>query len=249
MKKKWIIPGVVLVVLLGGTLGWHFVSTTKESKSVAANHESPIPAQSVPPVVEPSGFTPDKFAQLQTIDQETLRDFVQKVRRLGDPQVTPADCSLLTLGDTHYAITSFWDKDYIRDPNIWKAPASDNLWDPKLKADIVKPGVWMIAMLTESKETNLPGAALRWGTPPATLAPPPVSQTEPIAQACNSGWNELLKQNYSFFSFEKATAVQNKLQLHFTVVKVDRPQKVVVTVPIDGTYKSWSLGKISIQAE
>ncbi|SPF46298.1 conserved hypothetical protein [Candidatus Desulfosporosinus infrequens] len=251
MKKKWIIPVILVVLLGGGAIRWHFVSAKKESKSVvAAKHENQTPEQSAPLVEkQPLGFTPDTFAQLQTIDQETIRDLVQKVRRLGDPQVTPADCSLLTLEDAHYALTSFWDPDYIRDPNVWKAPVADNLWDPSLKADIAKPGAWMVAMLTESKESDMSGVALRWGAPPTTLTPPPVTQSEPIAQACNLGWNEILKQNYSFFSFVKVTAVQNKLQLHFTIVKVDKPQKVVVTVPINGTYKSWSLGKTSIQDE
>ena len=250
MKKKWIIPILLVVLLVGAVLSWHFVSAKKESMPVAANHENQTPQQSASGVEQqPSGFTQNTFAQLQTIDQETIRDLVQKVRRLGDPQVTPADCSLLTLEDAHYAITSFWDPDYIRDPNVWKAPVADNLWDPTLKADIAKPGAWMVAMLTESKESNMSGVVLRWGAPPATLAPPPVTQTEPIAQACNLAWNELLKQKYQFFSFVKATAVQNKLQLHFTVVKADKPQKVVVTVPIKGTYKSWSLGTLSIQAE
>jgi hypothetical protein len=250
MKKKWIFS-VILIALFAGIIRWHFVSTKKESKPiVATNHENQTPQQSAPLVEKQSlVFTPDTFSQLKTIDQETIRDLVQQVRRLGDPQVTPADCSLLTLEDAHYAITSFWDPDYIRDPNVWKAPVADNLWNPSLKADIAKHGAWMVAMLTESKESDMSGVALRWGAPPTTLAPPPVTQAEPIAQACNLGWNELLKQNYSFFSFVKATAVQNKLQLHFTIVKVDKPQKLVITVPINGTYKSWTLGKITIQDE
>lgn len=249
MKKMWLIIGIC-VVLIVGFVSWHYMKAKPESKPAAAVKQAvQIPQENAKPKGTKSGFTQDTFAKLQATDQEAIRNLVHEVRRLGDPQATPTDCSLLTIGDVHYVITSFWDPDYIRDPSVWKAPADDNLWDPKLKEDILNPGAWMIAMLTESKECNWPGVALRWAAPPANLAPPPVSQTEPIAQAANAGWNEILKQKYQFFSFVKVTAVENKLQLHFTVVKVDKPQKVVVTVPINGTYKAWSLGAVSIQDE
>lgn len=252
MNKKWMIPVVSLVLLSGIAISWYFTSDNSESKPmVTINHEDPTFNPSARPVEQQqqTSFTPDTFAQLQTIDQETIRDFVQKVRRLGAPQVTPADCSLLALEDAHFAITSFWDPAYIRNASFYETTMTNTLWDPLLKADITKPGAWMVAMLTESKESNWQGVVLRWDAPPSTLISPPVSLPEPIAQACNSGWNELLKQNYPFFSFVKATATQNILQLHFTVVKTDKPQTVVVDVPINGTYKSWSLGNISIRNE
>lgn len=250
MKKRMI--AIIVVVLVAGIfIGWHFIDADSDSRQMAAvNYEDEIPKRSDPPKEQQaSGFSPEAFEQLQEIDQETIRELVQKVRRLGNPQATPSDCSLLVLEDAHFAITSFWDPDYIRDASAWKNIVSDNLWDPSIKTDITKPGAWMVAMLTKSSESNWQGVVLRWDAPPAKLTSPPVSLPEPIAQACNSGWNELLKQNYSFFSFVKATSVQNKLQLHFTVVKKDKPQRVIVTVPINGTYKSWSLGDISIQDE
>lgn len=249
MKRMWLIP-VISVVLFGGFVGWHYMKAKKVNKPAAVVQQKiQTPQKGAQSKEAQSGFTQNTFAQLQASDQETVRDLVQGVRRLGDPQATPADSSLLKIGDVHYAITSFWDPDYIRDPSVWKAPADDNLWDPQLKADILNPGAWMIAMVTENKKIDLYGVVLRWAAPPANLAPPPVSQTDPVAQALNAGWNEILKQKYPFFSFMKATAVDNKLELHFTVVKVDKPQKVVVTVPINGTDTSWSLGKVSIQDE
>ncbi|MCB8818621.1 hypothetical protein [Desulfosporosinus shakirovi] len=250
MRKKWI-PLILMVIIAGAAISGYFNSPKRGGASVVpADVAGQAPQQSYPPTEQQSSaFSPDTFEHLQAIDQETIRDLVQKVRRLGNPYVTPADCSLLTMEDAHFAVTSFWDPDYIRKSDAWKTSVSDNLWDPSLKGDITKPGAWMVAMLTKSDESDWQDVVLRWDAPPSRLIPPPVSLPEPIAQACNSGWNELLKQNYLFFSFVKATASQNTLQLHFTVVKTDKPQKVVVSVPINGTYKSWSFGNISIQDE
>jgi hypothetical protein len=252
MNKKWLVSIVSIVIITGGALGWHYTHVKKEAKPavLTTKKETSKPQPIAQPAEQaPSGFTQDTFTQLQAMDQETIRDLVQKVRKLGDPQATPKDCTLLTLGDAHFAITSFWDADYYRDQSIWKAPAQDNLWSPEQKKDISRPGAWMIALLTKNAKVSLPDVVLRWAAPPGNMIPPAVSPTEPIAQACNAGWNEILKQKYSFFSFVKATAVQNTLQLHFTVVKVDKPQNVKVTVPINGTIDAWSLGTISIQEE
>lgn len=251
MSKKFIVSIVSVFLLIVVVLSWHFVNLKHNAKPAVTTNQTKTKVQpSVQPSKQPAtGFTQTTFAKLQTLDQETIRDLVKQARKLGDPQATPEQCSLLTVGNVHYAITSFWDPSFYRDPTIWKAPTQDNLWNPNLKKDISEPGAWMIALLTESSKTTLPDVALRWAAPPANLAPPPVSQTEPVAQACNAGWNEILKQKYAFFTFVKATAVGNNLQMHFTVVKVDKPQKVMVTVPINGTFNAWSLGAITIQNE
>ncbi|AFM40474.1 hypothetical protein Desaci_1458 [Desulfosporosinus acidiphilus SJ4] len=251
MSKKWLISGASVFMILLIALGWHYISTKKESKPVpVAKQETPKPQPTAQPSKQaPSGFTPKTFTQLHTMDQETIRDLIQQVRKLGDPQATPEACSLLTIGDTHYALTSFWDPNYYRDPSIWKATEQNNLWSPELKKDLSKPGAWMVALLTKDPKSPFPDVALRWAAPPDTMTPPAVSQTEPVAQACNAGWNEILKQKYAFFSFVKATADQTTLQLHFTVVKTDKPQNVRVTVPINGSLNNWSLGAITLQDE
>ncbi|WP_088186415.1 hypothetical protein [Desulfosporosinus sp. FKA] len=251
MSKKWLIFGASVLMILLIAWGWHDIRTKKEAKPVPVTKQETSKPQPMTQTSKQtsSEFTPETFSQLQTTDQETISDLVQQVRKLGDPQATPEACSLLTIGDAHYALTSFWDPTYYRDPSIWKATEQNNLWSPELKQDLSKPGAWMIALLTKDPKSSFPDVALRWAAPPGMMAPPAVSQTEPIAQACNAGWNEMLKQKYAFFSFVKVTAAQNTLQLHFTVVKTNTPQNMRVTVPIKGSLSKWSLGTITIQDE
>jgi len=195
------------------------------------------------------GITPENFATLPSQDQENIRQLVQDVRRYGTPNITPEDCSIITIGAIRFSITSYWDKDYTRDPNIWNAPEEVDLWNPNIKSDVLSPGSWMIAYLSTDKKARWPNSLIRWASPPSTVPPPAIPIEDPIGQAANTAWNAILEQNYELFSFVKVTSYENVLQLHFTVVVNNHTEKRVASVPIEGPYDLYTLGPVTIHAE
>ncbi|WP_434510053.1 hypothetical protein [Desulfitobacterium sp. AusDCA] len=250
-RTKWILSGLVALLIIGGIIFGLHLSSKKASppaQSTASEKQQAVEKPSAP-TTQSSTITQDSFSSLPDQDQANLRELVNNVRLYGSSKITPADCSILSIGSVHYAITSYWDKDYTRDSKVWQTPDKDNLWDPNLKKDVQNPGAWMIAYLSTDKSVKWSGTFLRWAAPPSTLTPPDVPQNDPIAQAANTAWKEVLTKKYAHFSFVKATAHDNVLQLHFSVVVNDKPQKVVVSVPIDGTYSSFTPGQVTVKSE
>lgn len=250
-RTKRLLICFIVILLIGGITFGLRLSSIKVSSSTqpSSSEKQQTVEKTAAPTPSASTITQDSFSSLPNQDQANLRGLVDNVRLYGSSKITPADCSILSLGSVHYAITSYWDKDYTRDPEVWQTPEKDNLWDPSLKKDVLNPGAWMIAYLSTDKSVKWSGTFLRWAAPPSTLTPPEVPQNDPIAQAANAVWKELLVQKYAHFSFVKATAHDNILQLHFSVVVNDRPQKIVASIPIEGTYSSFTLGQVTVKSE